>query len=136
MKKFEVTIQAKLGDIGARIPGGDQQDENETPINVHIATKNLYATFDCHKNIILYSTSEGKWISDTHPDAPLLIETAFENCPFITIPKKDAQNIIDMLNYAIIKLESGERRDNDREVFGDKAISYERLIDRVNSLIY
>ena len=41
----------------------------------------------------------------------------------------DARNILHMLDDAISILESDTRDDNDIEVFGDDAISYERLID-------
>ena len=63
------------------------------------------------------------------------------NCPFkdtgfIVIDKIDAENIFSMLNEAIARLESGTRQDNDVEVFGDRAISYERLYDYLGKTIY
>lgn len=60
----------------------------------------------------------------------------FEDCDFIALDRQDAENILDMLNEAITKLESGTRQDNDVEVFGKKAISYERLIDALNRTIW
>ncbi|MCM1531881.1 MAG: hypothetical protein NC114_06375 [Ruminococcus flavefaciens] len=54
---------------------------------------------------------------------------------FIVLNRDDAENILDMLNSAIIRLESGNRQDNDIEVFGDKAISYERLIDELDHTV-
>lgn len=64
------------------------------------------------------------------------VKHPFENCDFIALSKEDAENILDMLNSAISRLESGTRNDNDNEVFGDKAISYERLIDALDHTIY
>lgn len=61
---------------------------------------------------------------------------SFDSTDFVVINKVDANNIISMLNEAISKLESGNRPDNDVEVFGDRAISYERLIDALDGLIY
>lgn len=60
----------------------------------------------------------------------------FADCDFISLNREDAENILWMLNYAISKLESGNRTDNDVEVFGDKAISYERLIDALDYTVY
>ncbi|MCM1230197.1 MAG: hypothetical protein NC489_08690 [Ruminococcus flavefaciens] len=54
---------------------------------------------------------------------------------FIVLNRDDAENILDMLNSAIVRLESGTRQDNDVEVFGDKAISYERLIDELDHTV-
>ena len=61
---------------------------------------------------------------------------SFDGTDFVVINKTDANNIISMLNEAISKLESGNRPDNDIEVFGDRAISYERLIDALDGRIY
>lgn len=61
---------------------------------------------------------------------------SFDGSDFVVINKEDANNIISMLNEAIAKLESGNRPDNDNEVFGDRAISYERLIDALDGRIY
>ena len=60
----------------------------------------------------------------------------FDDIGFITIDKTDAENILSMLNDAIIRLESGKRQDNDVEVFGDRAISYERLCDYLDGVKY
>lgn len=61
---------------------------------------------------------------------------SFDGSDFVVINRADANNILSMLNEAITKLESGNRPDNDIEVFGDRAISYERLIDALNGRIY
>ena len=56
---------------------------------------------------------------------------------YICISYDDAQNIADMLNEAIEKLgPKDESFGDDIAVFGEKAISYERLIDRLNGLCY
>lgn len=60
---------------------------------------------------------------------------AYKDADFIILSKSDAQNIVDMLNEAILKLEDENHKD-DIGVFGDKAISYERLIDRLDGLLY
>ena len=60
----------------------------------------------------------------------------FKDCDFICMDREDAENILEMLNSAIIRLESGTRQDNDMEVFGPKAISYERLIDALGCTIW
>lgn len=60
----------------------------------------------------------------------------FNKCDFITINREDAENILSMLNESICLLESGVRDDNDIEVFGDRAISYERLIDALGGTIW
>lgn len=62
-------------------------------------------------------------------------EKSYQNSEFITLHKSDAENILSMLNQAIANLESGTRSDNDVEVFGERAISYERLIDRLDGSI-
>lgn len=60
---------------------------------------------------------------------------AFNNSDIISMNRKDAENILDMLNEAIDRL--GRRTENDdNDVFGDRAISYERLIDALEGLIY
>ena len=56
---------------------------------------------------------------------------------YICISYDDAQNIADMLNEAIEKLgPKDESFGDDIAVFGEKAISYERLVDRLNGLCY
>lgn len=56
---------------------------------------------------------------------------------YICISYDDAQNIVDMLNEAIEKLgPKDESFGDDIAVFGEKAISYERLVDRLNGLCY
>lgn len=56
---------------------------------------------------------------------------------YICISYDDAQNIADMLNEAIEKLGPKDKSfGDDIAVFGEKAISYERLIDRLNGLCY
>lgn len=60
----------------------------------------------------------------------------FQHIDYITINKTDVDNIISMLNEAIDKLKSGTRKDDDVEVFGDRAISYERLFDYMGYVDY
>ena len=56
---------------------------------------------------------------------------------YICISYDDAMNIVDMLNEAIEKLgPKDESFGDDIAVFGEKAISYERLVDRLNGLCY
>lgn len=56
---------------------------------------------------------------------------------YICISYEDAQNIVDMLNDAINRLCPEHITDRDDiSVFGEKAISYERLVDRLNGLCY
>lgn len=56
---------------------------------------------------------------------------------YICISYEDAQNIVDMLNDAINRLCPEHITDRDDiSVFGGKAISYERLVDRLNGLCY
>ena len=56
---------------------------------------------------------------------------------YICISYDDAMNIADMLNEAIEKLgPKDESFGDDIAVFGEKAISYERLVDRLNGLCY
>lgn len=51
---------------------------------------------------------------------------------YVVLDWADAKCILYMLNDAISRLESGARSDNDVEVFGETAISYERLIDQLD----
>lgn len=51
---------------------------------------------------------------------------------YVVLDWADAKDILYMLNDAIARLESGTRSDNDVEVFGNTAISYERLIDQLD----
>lgn len=60
---------------------------------------------------------------------------ANQGSDFVVLRRDDAVAIVDMLNDAIRRLESGTRDDNDVEVFGDKAISYERLIDELDHTV-
>lgn len=96
-------------------------------------------TIGAHKEIILKSKDNAL------KDDPAFIELlnqmgnkAYQDCSFITLDKDDAINIVHMLNEAIIKLDPSPeiQGDDDIRVFGDKAISYERLIDRCDGLIY
>lgn len=49
----------------------------------------------------------------------------------ITIDRVDAENILSMLDEAIKRLNGELDTDADIKVFGDRAISYERLIDKL-----
>lgn len=95
------------------------------------STENMEVGIDTHGRIVSRCkdrTFPGVYVDhEMHP---------FEGCNFIALDKEDAQNILDMLNEAITRLESGTRSDNDVEVFGDKAISYERLIDALDLTIW
>lgn len=82
---------------------------------------------DSHGRLIFRSKDESDIAKDMKP---------FGDVEFVTVNRVDAENILAMLNEAILRLESGEREDNDIEVFGDKAISYERLIDYLDGLYY
>ena len=56
---------------------------------------------------------------------------------YVCLSYEDASNIVDMLNEAIERLSKDTaHEDDDRAVFGDNAISYERLIDRLDGLCY
>lgn len=56
---------------------------------------------------------------------------------YICISYDDAMNIVDMLNEAIEKLgPKDESFGDDIAIFGEKAISYDRLVDRLNGLCY
>ena len=57
-----------------------------------------------------------------------------ENKEVITLTKEDAKNILWMLDEAIRRLHGCLETDADIEVFGDKAISYERLIDKLEPI--
>lgn len=60
---------------------------------------------------------------------------ANQGSDFILLSRDDASEILSMLNEAICRLESGTRSDNDVEVFGDRAIAYERLIDELDHTV-
>lgn len=49
----------------------------------------------------------------------------------ITINREDAENILSMLDEAIERLNGCRELDDAINVFGDRAISYERLIDKL-----
>lgn len=49
----------------------------------------------------------------------------------ITINREDAENILSMLDEAIEKLNGCRDLDDAIKVFGDRSISYERLIDKL-----
>ena len=71
-----------------------------------------------------------------YPIQSLMNTTPFQNTSFITVDKPDIDNIIDMLNDAIDFKKSGTREDEDVEVFGERAISYERLFDYMGYVDY
>lgn len=52
----------------------------------------------------------------------------------ITIAREDAENILWMLDEAIRRLHGCIETDADIKVFGDKSISYERLIDKLEPI--
>lgn len=73
-----------------------------------------------------------KFANKNHLPSVVREKIANAGSHYVVLNREDAVAIIDMLNDAIRRLESGTRSDNDVEVFGDKAISYERLIDEVD----
>lgn len=94
-------------------------------------------------------THNGEVMAITYPMTPAdMIEvgigendaykTAIEmHDKYICISYDDALNIADMLNEAIEKLCPKDIiTGDDIAVFGEKAISYERLVDRLNGLCY
>lgn len=74
----------------------------------------------------------GKFADKNHLSPVVREKIANAGSCYVVLNREDAVAIVDMLNDAIRRLESGTRSDNDVEVFGDKAISYERLIDEVD----
>lgn len=113
-------------------------DVNDNNLKLTINIQSISKEFNAKMCI----GAHGELIIISDPDVILNIvvisdaTNSYENIPFITLSKNDAKNILDMLNEAICRLESGKRTDNDVEVFGDKAISYERLIDILDGIIY
>ena len=71
-----------------------------------------------------------------YPIKSLFNTLPFQHTSFITIEKPDVDNIIDMLNESIDLRKSGTREDEDVEVFGDRAIGYERLFDMMGYVDY
>lgn len=76
-----------------------------------------------------------KFIKRNHLSKDVSDRLANQGSCFVVLYRADAENIVQMLNSAIQRLESGERIDNDIEVFGDLAISYERLIDELDHTV-
>ena len=70
------------------------------------------------------------------PIPSLFNTTPFQNTSFIAVDKPDIDNIIEMLNDSIDFRKSGTREDEDVEVFGERAISYERLFDYMGYVEY
>lgn len=60
----------------------------------------------------------------------------FDDIGFITIDKQDAQNLYDMLTWAMEQIKPGNQEYKDIDVFGDRAISYERLYDYLHGEDY
>jgi hypothetical protein len=52
----------------------------------------------------------------------------------ITIDREDAENILSMLDEAIERLNGCRELDDAIIVFGDRSISYERLIDKLEPI--
>lgn len=95
------------------------EDNNDKEIN----HSNFKMTIGAHREVILYSEQEQV------PED--FIDEAYKDCDFVTISKDDAKNICSMIKDTLTK--EGK---SDIEVFGDKAISFERLYDRIDGLIY
>ena len=96
-------------------------------------------------------THQGEVVVVSHPIAVLQLEkngydendaykSAKDNadCQYVCLTYEDAANIVDMLNQVINKLDTNPEVGawDDIRVFGDKAISYERLVDRLDGLCY
>ena len=84
-------------------------------------------SIDCHGRFVFRSV---KPIKDRQMKVP------FENIEFITIDKKDAQNLYDMLTWAMEQIKPGNQEYKDIDIFGDRAISYERLYDYLHGEDY
>lgn len=93
-------------------------------------SSDFYATLDLQGRVVM--RSDGPF--DPKPFG--IEEKGFNNVDFITINKEDAQNLYDMLCEAIDRLKSGTREDDDNEVFGEKAISFEKLADYLGLVTY
>ena len=97
-------------------------------------------------------THRGELVAITEPLDVAAIEKEFEeknlgeNCayynarngkfPYICLEYADAVACVNMMNSAIQRLVPEAEIDDDIAAFGDEAISYERLIDRVDGLCY
>ena len=97
-------------------------------------------------------THHGELVAITEPLDVATIENEFEgknlgeNCayynarngkfPYICLGYADAVACVNMMNSAIQKLVPNAETDADIAAFGDEALSYERLIDRINGLCY
>ena len=64
------------------------------------------------------------------------LKIPFDDIGFITIDKQDAQNLYDMLTWAMEQIKPGDQEYKDIDVFGDRAISYERLYDYLHGEDY
>ena len=64
------------------------------------------------------------------------LKIPFENMSFITIDRQDAQNLYDMITWAMEQIKPGNHEYKDIDVFGPRAISYERLYDYLNGEYY
>ena len=97
-------------------------------------------------------THHGELVAITEPLDVATIESEFEgknlgeNCayynarngkfPYICLEYSDAVACVNMLNSAIQRLAPEADTHDDIATFGDEAISYERLIDRIDGLCY
>lgn len=84
-------------------------------------------SIDCHGRFVFRSANP---IKDRY------MKTPFENIGFITIDKTDAQNLYDMLTWAMEQIKPGNQEYKDIDVFGNRAISYERLYDYLHGEDY
>lgn len=82
---------------------------------------------DCHGRFIFRSTEP---IKDRELKVP------FENMSFITIDRQDAQNLYDMLTWAMEQIKPCDKEYKDIDIYGARAISYERLYDYLHSEDY
>lgn len=91
----------------------------------------LDITFDTKHRLVIRSKEPVDY-----PVPQLFNLNPFQNVDFISIDKVDADNLIDMIEEAIEFKKSGTRVDDDVEVFGERAISYERLLDYMDLIVY
>ena len=83
----------------------------------------IYEEDECEDEIKAFGANEY--------DGTMIPNIAFLGSDYITIRRKDAKNILDILECIIT--DTGK---SDKELWGEKGISFERLYDRYNGMIY
>lgn len=61
------------------------------------------------------------------------LKIPFEDMSFITIDRQDAQNLYDMLTWAMEQIKPSDKEYKDIDIYGVRAISYERLYDYLHA---